>query len=78
MLPCLSTQSPPGYALFELFRLSGLIALTTGEVFEGKEDCHQRLQSWGLFEGFGVVQGRVGRMGLLGGSSSVSRMVPRL
>ena len=36
-----------------------LIAPATGEVFEGKEDCHQRLQGLGLFEGFGVFQGRV-------------------
>ena len=36
-----------------------LLAPATGEVFEGKEDCYQRLQSWGLFKGFGVVQGRV-------------------
>jgi hypothetical protein len=40
-----------------------LIAPATGEVFEGKEDCHQRLQGWGLFEGFGVVQGRVWKDG---------------
>ena len=36
-----------------------LLAPVTGEVFEGKEDCYQRLQGWGLFEGFGVIQGRV-------------------
>jgi hypothetical protein len=35
-----------------------LITPETGEVFEG-EDCHQRLQAWGVFKGFGVVQGRV-------------------
>jgi hypothetical protein len=40
-----------------------LVAPATGEVFEGKEDCHQRLQGWGLFEGFGVVQGRVWKDG---------------
>jgi hypothetical protein len=40
-----------------------LTALTTDEVFEGKEDCLQRLQGWGLFEGFRVVQGRVWKDG---------------
>ena len=55
-----------------------LIAPATDEVFMGKEDCHRRLQGWGLFEGFVVVQGRVGRMGLLAGSSDVSCMVLRL
>jgi hypothetical protein len=48
MLLCPSTQSPPAW----------LIAPATGEVFEGKDDCYQRLQGWGLFEDFGVVQGR--------------------
>jgi hypothetical protein len=55
-----------------------LVAPATGEVFKGKEDCHQRLQAWGLFEGFGVVQEGFGRMGLLAGSSGVSCMVLRL
>ena len=36
-----------------------LIAPATGEIFEGKESCYQRLQAWGLFQGFAVVQGRV-------------------
>jgi hypothetical protein len=40
-----------------------LIAPATGELFEGKEDCHQRLQGWGLFEGFGFVQGRIWKDG---------------
>ena len=40
-----------------------LIAPATGEIFEGKEDCNQHLQGWGLFEGFGVVQGRVWKDG---------------
>ena len=40
-----------------------LVAPATGEVFEGKEDCHQRLQGWGLFEGSGVVQGMVWKDG---------------
>ncbi len=40
-----------------------LLAPATGEVFEGKEDCHRRLQGWGLFEGFGIVQGRVWKHG---------------
>jgi hypothetical protein len=34
-----------------------LLAPATGEVFKDKEDCHQRLQGWGLFEGFAIVQG---------------------
>src|SRR5947207_6410320 len=40
-----------------------LLAPATGEVCEGKEDWYQRLQGWGLFEGFGVVQGRVWKDG---------------
>src|SRR2546423_3720935 len=36
-----------------------LEAPATGEVFEGKENCYQRLQGWALFQGFAVVQGRV-------------------
>src|SRR6266480_6782880 len=36
-----------------------LIAPATGEIFQGKEDCYQRLQAWGLFQGFAVVQGKV-------------------
>ncbi len=36
-----------------------LLAPATGKIFEGKEDCYQRLQGWGLFEGFGVIQGRI-------------------
>ena len=35
-----------------------LVVPATGEVFEGKDDYYQCLQGWGLFEGFGVVQGR--------------------
>jgi hypothetical protein len=40
-----------------------LIAPATGEIFEGKDNCHQRLNGWGLFEGFAVVQGRVWKDG---------------
>jgi hypothetical protein len=49
-------------AALVLFWLTRVVP-ATGEVFEGKEDCHQRLQGWGLFEGFGVVQGRVWKDG---------------
>ena len=31
------------------------VAPATGEIIEGREDFHQRLQDWGLFEGLGVV-----------------------
>jgi hypothetical protein len=40
-----------------------LVAPATSEAVEGKEDCHQRLQGWGLFESFGVVQGRLWKDG---------------
>jgi hypothetical protein len=40
-----------------------LVAPATGEVFQDKEDCYQRLQGWALFEGFAVVQGRVWKDG---------------
>jgi hypothetical protein len=39
------------------------VAPATGEVFEGKDDRYQYLQGWRLFEGFGVVQGRVWKDG---------------
>jgi hypothetical protein len=40
-----------------------LIAPATGEVFEGKDNCYQRLQAWALLQGFAVVQGRVWKDG---------------
>src|SRR5437016_7344967 len=36
-----------------------LIAPASGEIFDGKGHCLERLQGWGLFEGFAVVTGRV-------------------
>jgi len=39
------------------------IAPATGDVFEGKESWYQHLQAWGLFRGFGIIQGRVGKDG---------------
>ena len=40
-----------------------LIVPTSGEVFNGKEYCLERLQGWGLFQGFAVVSGRVWKDG---------------
>jgi hypothetical protein len=55
-----------------------LIAPPTGEVFEGKDDCHQRLQGWACSRASGSSKEGFGRMGLLAGSSSASRMVLKL
>jgi hypothetical protein len=41
-----------------------LVAPATGEIFEGKEDCHQRLQGWGLFEASESFKEGFGRMGV--------------
>ena len=36
-----------------------LVAPASGEIFDGKGYYLERLQGWGLFEGFAVVTGRV-------------------
>jgi hypothetical protein len=50
-------------ALPEHAKPAWFVAPATGEVFEGKDDRYQYLQGWRLFEGFGVVQGRVWKDG---------------
>ena len=52
-------KSPVNIALPVHTTPAWFVGPATGEVFEGQADCYPRLQGWGLFEGFGVVEGKV-------------------
>jgi hypothetical protein len=75
MLPCLSKQSPPGYAPFEIFRLAGLKLLQLVRSLRVRRAITSACKV--CSRASGSFKERFGRMGLLAGSASVSCMMLR-